>query len=184
MTSFFVTGFWDLGHKLFRTTPDTYPAKFLAGGAFNDAHLCPTAPMPPGPPPSVASVNTLTELLGHVSVIHASSLFHLFNEEKQVELAKRLGALLDRRPGSILFGSHVGMPVKGQRNSVFPKMFCHSPESWTKIWEEEVFERGRVKVTTTMIELNKAAERLGMGRSNPDEDGAKFYGLAWSVERL
>lgn len=180
----FVIGFWDLGHKLFRTTPETYPAKFLAGGVFNDAHLCHTAPIPSSPPPSIASVNTLTELLGHVSVIYASSLFHLFNEEKQLELAKRLAALLDPRPGSIIFGSHVGMPVKGQPNEVFPKMFCHSPESWTKMWEEEVFERGQVKAAAILIELNKAAERLGMGKGLPIKEGAKFYGLAWSVERL
>ena len=128
-------------------------------------------------------MNTLTELLGHISVIHASSLFHLFNEEKQFELAKRLAALLDRRSGSIIFGSHVGMPVKGQRNGLFPKMFCHSPESWTKMWED-VFERGQAKVTTALVEINAAAEMLGFGRRVPVEDGAKFYGLAWSVELL
>ena len=169
---------------MFRTTPETYPAKFLAGGAFDDAHLCPTAPIPPDPPYSVASVNTLTELLGHISVIYASSLFHLFNEEKQFELAKRFVALLDRRPGSIIFGSHIGMPVKGQRNGVFPKMFCHSPESWTKMWEEEVFESGQVKVATVLVEMNMVAEKLGLGKGLPVEEGAIFYGLVWSVERL
>ena len=168
---------------MFRTTPETYPAKFLAGSAFDDAHLCPIVPIPPGPPPPVASVNTLTELLGQVSVIHASSLFHLFSEEKQSELAKRLGVLLDRRSGSIIFGSHGCMPVKGQRSGVFPRMFCHSPESWTKMWEEDIFERGQVKVSTTMIEMSQAAERLGLGRGLPVEEGG-IYGLVWSVERL
>jgi hypothetical protein len=184
ITSCSATGYWDVGHKLFRTSPETYPAKFLAGGAFEDAHLCPTAPIPPGLPPPVASVNTLTELLGHVSVVYSSSLFHLFNEEKQLELAKRFAALLDPRPGSIIFGSHIGMPVKGQRNGVFPKMFCHSSESWTKMWEEDIFERGQVKVNTVLVELNNAAERLGLGRGAPGEGGATVYGLAWSVERL
>ena len=76
------------------------------------------------------------------------------------------------------------MPVKGQPNEVFPKMFCHSPESWTKMWEEEIFERGQVKVTTVLIEINKAAEKLGLARGHQVDKGAKFYGLAWSVERL
>ena len=81
ITFYLGKGFWDLGHGLFRTTPETFPTKFLAGDVFDHAHFSPVAPVPSGPPP-VASVNTLTELRGHISVIHASSTFHLFDEEK------------------------------------------------------------------------------------------------------
>jgi hypothetical protein len=115
-------------------------------------------------------------------VIHAASFFHLFNEEKQFELAKRLAALLDPRPGSIIFGSHTGVPVKGQPSDIFPKMFCHSSESWTKMWEEEIFEGGQVKATTILVEADKDTARLAGGSQG--EEGAKLYGLAWSVERL
>ena len=153
---------------MFRTTPETFPLNFLAGDAFDDAHLSPTAPVPSGPPPPVASVNTLTELRGHISVTHASSLFHLFNEEKQFELGKRLAALLDPRPGSVIFGSHVGMPGKGYRYGTAGKMFCHSPESWTQIWEEQIFEKGQVKVNAVLRHL----------------EGAEIHMLDWSVERL
>ena len=176
----FVLGFWDLGHKLFRTTPESYPAKFLAGDAFDDAHLCPTAPAPSGPPPPIVSVKHLTELRGHVSVIHASSLFHLFGEEKQFDLAKRVASLLDPRPGSIIFGVHGGTPIKGQREGLRRTAFGHSPESWAELWEEQIFEKGQVKATTHLAEVDRAAERLdqvfpgGMGR----------YWLFWSVERL
>lgn len=182
LTFHLATGFWDLGHKLFRTTPETYPAKFLAGSAFDDAHLCPTAPMPPGPSPPVESVNTLTELRGHISVIHTSSLFHLFNEVKQFELSQRLAALLDLRPGSIIFGSHGGSPVKGQGGGLFPKMFCHSPESWIEMWEEQIFQKGQVKATAVVVEMKGAAERLGV--APPSEEEAKFHALIWSVTRL
>jgi len=175
-------GFWDLGHRLFRTTPETFPVKFLAGDAFDDAHLSLTAPMSSGPPPPVASVNALTELRGHISVIHTSSLFHLFGEEKQFELAKRLAALLDPRPGSIIFGSHGGMPVKGQRQLLFMNMFCHSPESWTQMWEEEIFEKGQVKVNTVLTDMTVLAKRLE--KTDPIEEGAMYYSLDWSVERL
>jgi len=167
---------------LFRTTPETFPTKFLAGDVFDDAHLSPTAPVPSGPPPSVASVGTLTELRGHISVIHASSLFHLFDEEKQFELGRRLAALLDPRPGSTIFGSHGAMPVKGPRQGGSPKMFCHSPESWTQMWEEQIFEKGKVKVNAVLRETNMTTERLE--RAVPIEEGAQFYLLAWSVERL
>lgn len=176
-----VAGFWDIGHRLFRTTPETYPAKFLAGDAFDDAHLCLTAPVSPGSQPSVASVNTLSELRGHISVIHASSFFHLFDEEKQFELAKRVGSLLDTRPGSIIFGSHAGLRYKGQRPGII-KSFSHSPQSWTELWEEQIFEKGQVKVTTTMVEVDIAAEKLG--RVLPIAVGTKPDWLFWSVERL
>lgn len=175
-----MTGFWDLGHKLFRTLPETYPAKFLAGDVFDDAHLSPTSPVPSGPPPPVSSVSTLTELQGHVSAIYASLLFHLFDEEKQFELGKRLAGLLDPRPGSIIFGSHSAGPVGGQRSNPFTKTFCHSPESWTQMWEDQIFEKGQVKVNTVLKELSVTAE----GRVLPAGGGAKFYWLAWSVERL
>ena len=157
--------------------------KFLAGDAFDDAHLSPTAPVPSsGPPPPVASVNTLTDLRGHISAIHASALFHLFDEEKQFELGKRLASLLDPRPGSIIFGSNGAMPAKGQRQANFRKMFCHSPDSWTQLWEEQIFEKGQVKVNTVLREVNMAVERKES--AVPPEEGTKFYWLAWSVERL
>ena len=165
---------------MFRTTPESYPAKFLAGDAFDDAHLCPTAPVPFGPPPPIVSVKTLTELRGHISAIHASSFFHLFGEEKQLDLAKRVASLLDPRPGSIIFGLHVGAPIKGQREGLSRTAFSHSPESWTELWEEQVFEKGQVKVTTSFTEIDIAAERLDQvfpGRT-------KRYWLLWSVERL
>jgi len=176
-----VTGFWDLGHKLFRTTPETYPAKFLAGDAFDDAHLSLAALVPPGPPPPVGSVNTLTELRGHISVILASSFFHLFDEEKQFELGKRLAALLDPRPGSIIFGSHGAMPAKGHHPGFLTRMFCHSPESWTQMWEEQIFEKGQVKASAALKEVNVVE---GRARAIPVKEGARFYWLAWSVERL
>ena len=174
-----MTGFWDLGHKLFRTSPETYPARFLAGDIFDDAHLSSTAPVPSSPP-HLASVNNLTELRGHVSAIYASLLFHLFDEGKQFELGKRLAGLLDPRPGSIIFGSHSAGLVKGQRPDPFTKMFCHSPESWTQMWEEQIFGKGQVKVNTVLKELSVTAQ----GRVLPAGGGTKFHWLAWSVERL
>ena len=165
---------------MFRTTLETYPAKFLAGDVFDDAHLSPAAPMPSGPPPPVALVNSLTELRGRVSAIYASFFFHLFNEEKQLELGKRLAALLDPRPGSIIFGSHSGTPIRGQRPDPFTKMFCHSPESWTQMWEEQIFEKGQVKVNTILKEVNMTSE----GRVLPVWAKTKLYWLTWSVERL
>jgi hypothetical protein len=168
---------------LFRTTPETFPVKFLAGDAFDDAHLSLTAPVLSGPPPPVGSVNSLTELQGHISVIHASLLFHLFDEEKQFELGGRLAALLDPRPGSIIFGSHAGMPVKGSRQGIRLRiMFCHSAESWTQMWEEQIFEKGQVKVNAALRDMTMFFGRFDSRFSI--EEGDKLYFLDWSVERL
>jgi hypothetical protein len=175
-----VTGFWDFGHELFKTTPETYPAKFIAGDAFDDGHICPTAPVPSSPPPSVASVNTLTELRGRISVIHATNLFHLFGEEKKLELAKRVASLLDLRPGSIIFGSDIGLQNKGEVLGASGPMFCDSPESWTEIWDGGVFEKGQVKVTTAFREIAvKGIERVLHSSS-----GAKLHWLPWCIEVL
>ena len=147
-----------------------------------DLSVCISYRSVPSSPPPVASVNTLTELRGHISVIHASSLFHLFNEEKEFELGKRLAPLFDPCPGSIIFGSQRGMPVKGQRYGDFQKMFCHFPESWLQMWEEKIFEKGQVKVNIIFREMNITAKKLE--RAAPVEEGAKNYSPTWSIDRL
>ena len=98
-----------------------------------------------------------------------------------MELAKRLAALLDLRPGSIIFGSHPGAPVKGDRHGLYSSMFCHSAESWTQMWEEQVFEKGQVKATTILWEL---PENVKSSKEFSVQKESKFYLLIWSVERL
>ena len=150
----------------------------MAGDAFDDAHLSLTARAPSGPPPPVALVNTLTELRGYISVINASLLFHIFTEEEQFELGRRLAALLDPRPGSIILGSHGGALRKGQPSgSRDTQMFCHSPESWVQMWEEEIFEKGQVRVNAVLEEAKSVEKGVAI-------EGAKFYWLVWSIERL
>lgn len=45
----------------------------------------------------IQTLRSLNDLHGRVGVIHASKLFHLFDEEKQLELACALGGLLSCR---------------------------------------------------------------------------------------
>ena len=179
------TEFWDIGHKLFKTTPDSFPVPFLAGDAFDSAFLA-LEPIPASPPttpcPDISTLTTLTPLVGRLSAIHASSFFHLFTEEKQLELAKRLAALLSPEPGSVIFGMHGGRPEKGLRieavraNSHGVRMFCHSPESWEELWQKDVFGEGKVKVWTKLFEVERD-DLLPVG-------SGKFYFLVWSVTRL
>ena len=56
-------------------------------------------------------------------------------------------------------------------------MFCHSPESWKALWEEEVFAPGEVAVEAKLVEVQR--EDLGVVWLKE-----KFYLLVWSVTRL
>ncbi|KAI0374559.1 hypothetical protein BV20DRAFT_1049336 [Pilatotrama ljubarskyi] len=182
--------FWELGHKLFKSTPETFPIPFIPGDAFDPQHLEPVPPSysPPGTPvPRLSTLTSLNPLRGHISAIHASAFFHLFTEEQQARLARALAGLLSPEPGSMILGSHVGRPEKGLRleggqpsSTRTAPMFCHSPESWRELWDGEVFKRGTVKVAAILQERE--------GRDLQDLPGfipgTRLYLLTWSVTRL
>ncbi|KAF9817464.1 hypothetical protein IEO21_03421 [Rhodonia placenta] len=182
--------FWDLGHKLFNTTPATFPVPFVAGDALSATFLPPTPPLvalPTSPAPALASVTTLGQLLGHVSSVHASSFFHLFDEAHQAQLARALAGLLSPAPGSLIFGAHGGRSSKGLRRvreRVGEKgwrtepMFCHSPESWRALWDGEVFPPGTVRVEASLQQRRDGAS------AEVDEEGAWAGILVWSVTRV
>lgn len=137
----------------------------------------------PEPQPDLATLTSLNPLHGRVSAIHASSFFHLFDEEKQAHLAYALGWLLSPLPGSMIIGSHSGAPEKGLRTDKVEgddgvecgslTMFCHSPESWTELWDGQVFKKGTVKVEAKLV------EHAALGRGK-----VAFYVLQWCVTRL
>ncbi|KZT04788.1 uncharacterized protein LAESUDRAFT_682254 [Laetiporus sulphureus 93-53] len=174
--------FWKLGHRLFNSSSETFPVPFVPGDIFSPTFLAPSPPFstpPSTPAPHFPSLTTLTPLLGQVSAIHASSLFHLFDEAQQLQLARALAGLLSPLSNSVIFGSHGGRPEKGFRERPRERggrMFSHSPESWKEMWEEEVFGRGEVRVEA---ELKEGRMRSG----SRDEEG-RAWRLVWSVTRL
>lgn len=182
--SFMITEFWDLGYRLFNDSPASFPVPFIAGDAFDRSHLEPvppfTATTPASvPPPPLSTLASLNPLRGHVSAIHASAFFHLFNEEQQLYLAKAVACLLSPEPGSIIFGSHVGLPEVGLRKGTSGgTRFAHSPESWEQLWDGEVFEKGTVKVEARLKIFND--REIG-----GEEDPARSRHLmSWCVTRL
>ena len=187
----------NLGHKLFKTTPETYPIAFVPGDVFDPNHLEVTPPIASAPsqassgtgdPPSVSapdlrSLTSLNPLHGRVDAIRAAALFHLFGEEKQLHLARALAGLLSPEPESMIFGGHIGVAEKkGFEPSVthgdHDRMWCHSPESWTELWDGLVFEKGMVKVQTELIYV----ERKILEPDAPQN--SMFTSLVWSVTRL
>jgi len=201
LTSDLCQEFADLGHKLFRTTQETYPMAFVPGDIFDPKHLEVVPPVVVSaaashgsttgdprsgssvPAPDLGSLTSLNSLHGRVLAIHASSFFHMFGEEKQLHVARALAGLLSPESGSVIFGMQVGLPEKGFDPLVVHwhrdhRMWCHSPESWTQLWDGLVFENGMVNVQTELVHMGKK-------HLEPDaSQNTTFTVLVWSVTRL
>ncbi|KAG2128704.1 hypothetical protein DEU56DRAFT_504805 [Suillus clintonianus] len=144
---------WDLGHVLFRSTPASFPSHFIAGDCLDPTFLS----SEPGPSsqslPDLSSLTSLNDLRGKLTAVHAASIFHLFSQEEQASLVRAVAALLSSEPGSIAFGSHVGLPkqgiIQGKAGAMRVKMYCYDPESWNKLWEDA----GPFKAEASLKEL-------------------------------
>jgi hypothetical protein len=122
--------------------------------------------------PDVAKLTSLTPFRGRLSAIYAGSFFHLFNEEQQLKLAQRLGSLLSPEPGSMILGCQVVLEERStnQREVNGTLFFCHTPESWTEVWDGQVFRKGSVKVEVVLEHVPEADEG--------------FLVMFWCVTRL
>lgn len=175
--------FWDLGHELYMDA-DTFSVPFVEGDVFDVSLIDPISPVnsaPSTPVPALNSLTSLNPLRGHVSAIHASSLFHLFAEGNQLKLARALGALLSDERGSVIFGQHNGLHEKGFKvGALRENMFCHSPESWKVLWEGEggIFKQGQVRVEANIVESERKEPEKG-GTEQP----RMTHLLVWSVTR-
>ncbi|KAI0308315.1 hypothetical protein B0F90DRAFT_1834014, partial [Multifurca ochricompacta] len=177
--------FWDLGHKLFKSTPHTFPVAFVPGDVFDPEHLEIVPPYsadspPVGGAPDLRTLGSLNPLHGHVTAIHASAFFHLFSKEAQLRLARGLAGLLSPEPGSMIFGQQFGLPESGlwEEPSSGHSLFCHSAQSWSELWDGEVFPRNTVKVLAYVMEI----PRDKATRTYPEAQ--TFHLLTWSVIRL
>ena len=152
---------------------------------FDPAYLAPSplfSTPPTTPVPVLPGLTNLSPLLGHVSAIHASMFFHLFDEAKQVELARRVASLLSPLPGSLILGRQLAAPVKGSRAAVAAasdqpvvRLYCHSPASWAELWDGVIFAKGTVRVEAELREVPLWAD------SPPEK---RFWWMYWSVTRL
>ncbi|KAF9027794.1 hypothetical protein BDP27DRAFT_1350413 [Rhodocollybia butyracea] len=168
--------YWQLGHALFRSTPKSLPATFIPGDAFDDSFISLSGPAEGSGDVALATVQkSLNPLKGSIAVIHAGALFHLFGEEAQLELARKLGMLLSSQPGSMILGGHRGSNVAetGLNNLRGENVYYHSTESWKSLWDGIVFPRDTVKVEC----------QLPPRRSEPGEPMLHRY-LLWSVTRI
>ncbi|KAK7454506.1 hypothetical protein VKT23_011260 [Stygiomarasmius scandens] len=170
--------FWFLGHELFKTTPETFPVRFIPGDVFDDGFIPDRGPfldtLGNDKPSSNQDLQSLKSLQGRISFIHATALFHLFNEQTQQKLARKLGSLLSPEKGSVIFGMQPGFPMGEAGERVNPRgerIFCHDPESWKRLWvgEQGVFPEGVVEVQMELQHIGVLTE-------------AEV--LMWSVKRI
>lgn len=122
--------------------------------------------------------------MGKASVIHAGFFFHLFTCEDQERIARIFSRLLSRRSGAIIFGSHNGLPQTGffKTGPSGRSMFCHSPESWTKLWKDIFGEQVKVEAQLT-VHPRRAVDTMA---SDAIPDGEEMAStprefLVWSV---
>ena len=167
-----------MGHALFKTTPATYPISFVPGDALDPSMLQIVPPFDEAPStekPDLSTLTSLNPLAGRCTVIYASNFFHVFSEENQLNLARALAGLLSPLPGSMICGEHVGNSQKGVFHQELAgkilQVFQHSPESWSAMWDGEVFAKGKVRVNAKIEFVERAA-------------GLAYNRLQWSVVRL
>lgn len=138
---------FELGYKLYGDKGQC-GVTFVAGDVFDDDFLAVEAgtAASSAAAPDLGSLHSLNALRGRVRCISAFSFFHLFDREPQLALARKLAVLLGPhpKPGSVIFGSHQGMRVPGNRRAPGQAtLFGHSPDSWAEMWECEVFPASR-----------------------------------------
>lgn len=174
--------FWELGHKLFQTTPSSFKVPFIQGSVFDAALIAPSpafyqdTPPPGARPTDLTSLTSLTPLQGHISAIHVSAFFHLFGREQQVAAAHALASLLNPERGAMLFGIHSSRTTSGERVNPIRnvKIYDFNPEDWVNLWDGTVFKKGTVIVD---VELHD--------RERPRAAAAVDTKLmVWSVKRV
>ena len=155
---------------------------FVPGNVFDPDHLSIvppfTAKFPPATTaPDLSTLVSLNPLRGHVSAIFVSSFFHLFPDDAQLRAARAVAGLLSPAPGSMIFGKQIGYPEDYEVSSA-RRRFCHTPQSWSELWDGDVFPKGTVRVLAFVTEVPKDE----VSKILPE---AKFlHMLTWSVTRL
>lgn len=154
---------------------------FVPGNVFDPDHLSIvppfTAKFPPiTTAPDLSTLVSLNPLCGHVSAIFVSSFFHLFPGDAQLRAARAVAGLLSPAPGSMIFGKQIGLPEDYKVSSASRQF--RTPQSWSELWDGEVFPKGTVRVLAFVTEVPKDE----VSKILPE---AKFlYMLTWSVTRL
>ena len=185
----FLPGLYKEGYDLFRDTPDTFPVPFLQGDVLDPAFLAPTSPpsnastTAPINVPALKSLTSLNPLRGHVSAVYLGKFMHVFDEPSQARIVRTLAGLLSPAPGSLLFGVQGALaqgPGPFTPSGSDWTMFCHSPESLGKLFEDAFGGPGMVRFESRMVEEPGGPTYFDTWPGNEKP----FTCQEWSVTRL
>ncbi|KAI1134236.1 hypothetical protein F5Y05DRAFT_240620 [Hypoxylon sp. FL0543] len=125
--------FLEAGYDLFKDR-DRFKATFVAGDMLNQG-----------------SEDGLDVFDDKMSIIHATSFFHLFNWEDQIRAARRMVRFLNPDdPDVMIFGRQVGTTTPGDRQGARgSRRFLHDATSWQELWDEV----GKLTETTWRTEV-------------------------------
>jgi SAM-dependent methyltransferase len=117
---------------------------------------------------------------GRVRILHSTAVFHLFNWEEQVKMARRCLQLLTSKTGrALICGGQVGNVNAGEfpRRRLGGTRFRHNEESWKRLWEEVMqMERGTHEIKA--LEVHSIMQERNTDRFREDlealqsQDGA------------
>ncbi|KAI8883215.1 hypothetical protein K501DRAFT_249906 [Backusella circina FSU 941] len=153
----------DCGYTLFRDSKETCPIQFIVGNIFSDAFL---------PTSSLSVVDTpLSIYKDKIAVVHAGSVFHLFDgEETSLAFLKRIVMLL--KPNGMLVGGHVisDKNVVFYRPSTKSDKFLMGRDTFYNMLESQGFKDIKMEATPKQYE----------GRDY-EQYGFKAFWLAFSA---
>lgn len=116
--------FMEVGYELFRDKKKLR-SNFVAGDVLQASGN------------ETSTADPLKMLDGKITVVHASSFFHLFDWDDQVRAAKRIVRMLKPKdPNVFIFGRQVGCEEAGKQTG--PRnytRYLHDAKSWQKMWD-------------------------------------------------
>ncbi|KAI0699603.1 hypothetical protein C8T65DRAFT_659149 [Cerioporus squamosus] len=170
--------FLAIGEKLFNGSQGTARVSILLGDPFDPYFLeavWPFYTQPNALPPALSTLKSLNPLHGQVSVISACFVFDQLSALQQLQLARGLAGLLSAEPGSLIIGVNRTLLEQGRRRpDDEPGALYDSPESWSDLWDGQLFQKGTVKVETKL----QVDQSMGVGIM----EGGSL--LEWTVTRL
>jgi hypothetical protein len=157
-------GFVDIGYDLFHDRA-TLKTTFIEADIFDPE-------------------SKLKPLEGTVDIVHASSFFHLFDWDDQVNAAKRVVQLLKAQPGSMVVGrqiGHVDAHAVVHRFLSGKTLFRHNVESFAKFWKQVGDETNTSWEVDAKLDDENLADKFG-AKHEEVPDGTRW--LMYSVRRV
>lgn len=134
--------------------------------------------------------NPLRQLYDKVDILHATAVFHLFDQDQQLDVARQCLRLLKKGSGtrSLILGGQVGnVNASETMRRDGRKRYRHSEDSWRQLWDQ-VREEDEFKDSIKGLEVDVQMQdwtRENLGQSSNRKQMAHIglveEGFRWQV---